>query len=100
MDNWNTRIPEIAYLLNPAFCAAIIYIAIFEYQKKSTGAFPFTLSYLLLPIILHKNTRERVSSRTNMATWLQRNSDSLLFHRLNFAILTQHIWCLQPRKSL
>lgn len=78
MTIWKNRTPEIAYLLNPAFCSAIIYATIFEYQKKAKNCFPYTLIYLILPMILHKSTRERISSRTNMVVWLQKNSDVLI----------------------
>lgn len=78
MNAWNKRVPEIAYLLNPPFCSAIIYHVIFEYQKKAKRALPFTLVYLILPIVLHKSTRERITSRTNMVVWVQKNPDVLV----------------------
>lgn len=78
MEAWNKRVPEIAYLLNPAFCSSIIYHVVLEYQKKTKRAFPITLVYLILPIILHKSTRERITSRTNMVVWIQRNPDVLV----------------------
>jgi hypothetical protein len=76
MNLWTKRAPEIAYLLNPAFCAIILYISIFEYAKKDGKGMPFPLLYLILPIILHQDTRNKVNSKTNMAVWLQRNSDA------------------------
>ena len=78
MIQWTKRAPEIAYLLNPAFCAIILYTAVFEYQKKSKDGLPFPLLYLVLPIILHKSTRNRVNSKTNMVIWVQRNPDALV----------------------
>lgn len=78
MNKWEDRTSEVAYLLNPAFCSLIIYNVIIEYQKKSGNNFPFSLLYLILPLILHKNTRSRISSRTNMVVWLQKNPDVLV----------------------
>lgn len=78
MIQWSKRTPEIANLLNPSFCAILLYSATFEYQKKAKSGMPFPLLYLVLPIILHKNTRSRVNSRTNMVVWLQRNPDVLV----------------------
>lgn len=78
MDAWNKRIPEIANLLNPYFCSAVLYNTIQEYQKKVKRGFPITLIYLVLPIVLHKYTRERVTSRTNMVVWIQRYPDVLI----------------------
>jgi hypothetical protein len=39
---------------------------------------PFVLSYLILPIILHKKTRERIDSKTNMIMWIQKYPDVLV----------------------
>jgi len=78
MIQWDKRTPEIANLLNPSFCALILYSTIFEYQKKAKDGLPFPLLYLILPIVLHKSTRDRINSRTNMVVWLQRNPDVLV----------------------
>lgn len=78
MVQWDKRSPEIASLLNPAFCAVVLYSAVAEYQKKAKMGTPFPLLYLLLPIILHQRTRNRVNSRVNMVVWLQRNPDALV----------------------
>jgi hypothetical protein len=78
MKNWNERTSEIANLLNPAFCSSVIYSVIFEYQKQKGLPMPFVLTYLILPIILHKGTRERINSRTNMIVWIQKFPDVLV----------------------
>jgi len=70
--------PEIINLLNPSFCALILYSGILEYQEKAKSGISFPLIYLMLPIILHKSTRTRISSRTNMVIWLQRNPDAMI----------------------
>lgn len=78
MVQWDKRAPEIANLLNPSFCAIILYAAIAEYQKKAKDGIPFPLVYLILPVVLHKSTRYRITSKTNMIVWLQRNPDVLV----------------------
>lgn len=78
MDSWEKRSPEVANLLNPAFCAVILYATVAEYQKKAKSGVPFPLLYLLLPIVLHQGTRSRINSKTNMVVWLQRNPDVLI----------------------
>ena len=78
MVQWDKRTPEIANLLNPSFCAIILYAAIAEYQKKAKDGIPFPLIYLILPVVLHKSTRYRITSKTNMIVWLQRNPDVLV----------------------
>ena len=78
MVQWDKRSPEVANLLNPAFCAVVLYAAVAEYQKKAKSGVPFPLLYLLLPIVLHQETRNRVNSKTNMVVWLQRYPDALI----------------------
>jgi len=75
---WEKLTPEITNLLNPSFCAVILYSTIAEYQKKAKSGMAFPLLYLILPVILHQGTRTRINSRTNMLVWLQRNPDTLV----------------------
>ena len=78
MKNWENRVTEIAYLLNPAFCGRIIYHAIKTYQQESKRPMPFPLVYLILPMVLHRKTRERIKSITQMQIWIQRNPEMLI----------------------
>ena len=81
MKEWNERAKEVAYLLNPAFCGRIIYNTVKEYEIASKRAFPVPLVYLILPLILHKKTRELISSRTQLLVWIQRYPHLLIdFH--------------------
>lgn len=73
MRNWSSRTREVAYLLNPAFCSRLLYATIKEYEKKTTHHFPFPLVYLILPLVLHKETREAINSRTQLLQWVQSN---------------------------
>lgn len=73
MKSWSERTREVAYLLNPAFCGRLLYAAIREYENKAKQAFPFPLVYLILPLVLHKQTRSRISSRTQLLQWIQAN---------------------------
>ena len=78
MIAWQDRAPEVSNLLNPAFCATVLYSAAKEYEKKNPAGMPYTLIYLVLPIVLHKKTRERINSVSNMIAWLYNNSDALI----------------------
>ena len=78
MDKWNNRSDEIAYLINPAFSASLIYLVIKEYSKKRNEGLPFSLTYLILPILLHKKTRGIVNSRSNMVKCIQENQEILV----------------------
>lgn len=72
MREWKMRTKEVAYLLNPAFCGRILYGAVKKYNEISNRAFPFPLIYLVLPLVLHKNTRRLIDSRTAMLVWAQK----------------------------
>jgi len=78
MKSWFERSPEVSYLLNPAFCARILYGTIVSYKKECKRDFPFVLSYLVLPIVLHKETRQRVKTVSHMQVWLQENPELLI----------------------
>lgn len=78
MKSWNERTREVAYLLNPAFCGRLLYAAIKEYEHKTQHAFPFPLVYLILPLVLHKQTRTRINSRTQLLQWIQANQHLLI----------------------
>ncbi len=80
MREWRKRSNEIRFLLNPAFCGRIIYSSVEEYKKRSGNDMPFLLVYLILPLVLHKYTRERIipRSRTNLVQWTQSNNEILI----------------------
>lgn len=78
MNSWNRRAREVAYLLNPAFCGRILYTTIYTYVKKTGIAFPFSLVYLILPLVLHKETRTNITSRTQLHLWVQKNPQLLI----------------------
>lgn len=78
MKQWDERAHEIAYLLNPAFCGRILYSAIVSYKNESKRSLPFPLIYLFLPLVLHKATRTRINSRTQLLIWVQRNPELLI----------------------
>lgn len=78
MEDWNARPPEIKYLLSPAFCGRILYSTIAEYGKKTNRPMPFPLIYLVLPLVLHKSTREKISSITKLTNWVQKNPELLI----------------------
>lgn len=72
------RTHEIAFLLNPAFCGRVLYSTIKTYNKKTSRAFPFPLVYLVLPLVLHKETRIKINSRTQLQIWIKLYSHLLI----------------------
>ena len=62
---WRERPSEEASNFNPAFCGEIIYRAATEYCQAQGLPFSLALTFLVLPIILHKPTRDRLPKRAN-----------------------------------
>jgi hypothetical protein len=76
MKNWEERSVITANLLNPAFCSEIIRRTIVSYNKNEEDEkFPFSLLFLILPIVLHKKTREHMPMRssTYFHSWVEEN---------------------------
>lgn len=72
------RTHEVAFLLNPAFCGRVLYSTIKTYNKATNRALPFPLIYLVLPLVLHKETRTYITSRTKLILWVQRHPQLLI----------------------
>lgn len=84
MKPWAHRIREEAHLLNPAFCCLNIASASAGYSESNDQPLPFALAFMVLPIVLHKATRETLpnTSRTSMPAWLQEHPEARLgFHQ-------------------
>lgn len=64
---WHERPPEEARNLNPAFCGELIGRAICEYHKARNAPLNLAVSFLILPLSLHKPTRDQLPGRANVA---------------------------------
>lgn len=64
---WSDRPLEEATNLNPAFCGELIFRASAAYRKAAEQPFSIALSYLILPIVLHKATRDQLPGRASTA---------------------------------
>ncbi|MDP8983017.1 MAG: DUF6521 family protein [Acidobacteriota bacterium] len=73
MASWTERPTEIANLLNPAFCALLLGQAVRGYQEEASAGLPYPLAFLILPLVLHKPTREALpnSIASRMHPWLE-----------------------------
>jgi len=89
LSEWTNRPVEVANLLNPAFCSVIIFETAKAYQKEVESSLPYSLSFLILPIVLHEGTRDRLprATSTKMHSWVRGNSDL----RIGFAERTRHM---------
>jgi hypothetical protein len=78
--SWSKRPIEVARLLNPAFCAIMIHESISGYKQENNTGMPFALSFLILPLVLHKPTREILPRdiRTKLHNWIHQNQDILV----------------------
>jgi hypothetical protein len=71
---WERRPIEVAALLNPAFGGEILRRCFSAYEDEASEPMSFPLAFLILPIVLHSNTRELIrSSRVQLHAWLQQN---------------------------
>jgi hypothetical protein len=75
--SWTERNTIVANLFNPAFCGEIIRVTANEYNKHTSTKFPYAFAFLVLPIVLHKATRDRMprSVRTYFFVWVAQNDD-------------------------
>lgn len=72
IKEWENRTAIVANLLNPAFCGEILRRFIKAYNDKSENEVSFLLCFIVLPIVLHKETREQLPKTTNthLLTWI------------------------------
>tara|TARA_R110002012_G_scaffold60274_5_gene157581 strand:- start:3081 stop:3575 length:495 start_codon:yes stop_codon:yes gene_type:complete len=72
IKEWEDRTAIVANLLNPAFCGEILRRFIKAYNDKSDNQTSFILCFIVLPIVLHKETREQLPKTTNthLLTWI------------------------------
>lgn len=58
MKRWDERPVEIRNLFNPAFCGLILMRAFAGFEEEDKRGMPFSLALLVLPLCLHKQSRE------------------------------------------
>lgn len=75
MSQWRERPREEANLLNPPFCSLLLTLATEHYQKTSNVPMPFIYAHIILPVVLHKATREALPRSTlkSLSTWVEEN---------------------------
>jgi len=85
MKPWTERTREEAHLLNPPFCCVTIASACAGYSESRDEPLPFALVFMVLPIVLHKQTRESLprTTRTSVPAWLQEHAEARIGLRTN-----------------
>ena len=73
MKSWKQRPREIRNLFNPAFCGLILARGLEGFSETAKCPMPFSLALLILPMCLHKRTREQIKEarRAYFTTILQ-----------------------------
>jgi hypothetical protein len=75
VKRWDQRPFEIRNLFNPAFCGLVLFRAMQGYEEEDPCGMPFSLSLLVLPLCLHKDSRELIaaSSRSYLLKITEKN---------------------------
>lgn len=89
MKSWTERTREEAHLLNPPFCCVALTSGCAGFSESSGQPLPFALAFMVLPIVLHKHTRESLprTTRTSVPAWLQGHAEVRIgFHERLMAL--------------
>src|SRR6266446_4843303 len=77
MSRWSERPIEEQRLLNPSFCSLLLWHSAHSHAEATRGRVEIALeeSFLVLPMVLHRETRESLPARTttSLAVWLGRH---------------------------
>ena len=60
MRLWHERPREVRNLFNPAFCGLVIARGVEGFMAEANRPMPFSLTLLILPLCLHKRTRDQL----------------------------------------
>lgn len=77
MKLWHQRPREIRNLFNPAFCGLVLARGVEGFSETVNRPMPFSLTLLILPLCLHKRTREQIkeANRSYFTTILQEHPE-------------------------
>lgn len=77
MKAWNQRPREVRNLFNPAFCGLVLVRGMEGFTETANRPMPFSLTLLILPLCLHKRTREQIkeANRAYFTTILQEHPE-------------------------
>jgi hypothetical protein len=80
VKRWDQRPFEIRNLFNPAFCGLVLFRALHGYEEEDTRGMPFSLSLLVLPLCLHKDSREVIagSPRSYLLKTVEKNQQIIV----------------------
>lgn len=93
LATWEERSVISANLLNPAFCGEVLRRTIWSFnQNDKDENMPFSLAFLVLPIVLHKDTREKMPLRssTYFHSWVDSNEQLFIDFANRVKLLTPY----------
>jgi ABC-three component (ABC-3C) system Middle Component 3 len=75
MPSSTAQSPVVAAMLNPAVIATIVAAAADEYSRAANEPLPWSMAFVVAPLVLHRGTREALPRRTSShwAHWLSNN---------------------------
>src|SRR5690348_456839 len=75
LNSWVRRPAEVGSLLNPAFCSLLLRASAQGYSRNDSNYLPVSVGFLVLPIVLHKQTREAMphTARSKLHVWIREN---------------------------
>lgn len=89
MKRWDQRPFEIRNLFNPAFCGLVLFRALHAYEAEDARGMPFSLSLLVLPLCLHKDSREVIAR--NPRSYLLKTAENNQQVMVGFADRVTHM---------
>jgi hypothetical protein len=89
VKRWDQRPFEVRNLFNPAFCGLILFRALHGYEEEDTLGMPFSLSLLVLPLCLHKDSREVIAGSPR--SYLLKTAEKNQHVRVGFADRACHM---------
>jgi hypothetical protein len=80
MKRWDLRPVELRNLFNPAFSGLLMLRAIEAYQEETEKGMPFSLTLLVLPLCLHRETRNVLTagSRSHLLRVVEHHPEVLV----------------------
>lgn len=79
MKPWSSRPREIRNLFNPAFCGVVLARGIEGFTTTADRPMPFSLTLLILPLCLHKRSREilKAANKSYLAKTIENHPELL-----------------------
>lgn len=80
MKRWDQRPFEVRNLFNPAFCGLVLFKALLGYEEENPNGMPFSLALIVLPLCLHKDSRQVVADnpRSYLLKTVEKNPQLLV----------------------